>query len=367
MTLALRTLRLIAFRSYARADLEIGANAIALTGPNGAGKTNILEAVSLLTPGRGLRRAGPADFARTQAGIGWSVTARLDAPNGPTELWTGAEPEQRRTAKRDGKPVSVLSLGRAARILWLTPALDRVFVEGPAERRRFLDRIALSFDPEHAGHALRYEKAMRERNRLLKDGMSDPRWMSALEAQMAGAGLDMASGRQRALSALLYAQNDESTFPRAEAVLEGDFEEQNPDTETYRARLFDGRPGDTAAGRTLFGPHRSDLSVTYASKAAPAAACSTGEQKALLVSLVLANARALSAQEGMPPVLLFDEIAAHFDAERRALLFAEIEALGAQTWMTGTERSLFEALGAEAQRLNVCDNGNGSVLQADTA
>lgn len=363
MTLALRTLRLIAFRSYARADLTVGANAIALAGPNGAGKTNILEAVSLLAPGRGLRRAQPDDFARSQAGVGWSVTALLDTPTDPTLLWTGAEPDQRRSAKRDEKTVSILSFSRVARILWLTPALDRVFVEGPAERRRFLDRIALSFTPDHADHASRYEKAMRDRNRLLKDGVSDPRWLGALEAQMVESGIGMAEGRRAALAGLLGAQDDESAFPRADAALEGEFEVEAPDAETYRARLHDARPRDGMAGRTLFGPHRSDLSVRYSAKNTPASACSTGEQKALLVSLILANVRALTAQTGAPPILLLDEIAAHFDADRRALLFAEIEALGVQAWMTGTEWALFESLGQKAQRFSVQEGESGSDVQ----
>ena len=363
MTLALRTLRLIAFRSYARADIEVGAHAIALAGPNGAGKTNILEAVSLLAPGRGLRRAQPADFARHPTNIGWSITATLDTPADPTVLWTGAESDARRTAKRDEKNVSVLSLGRVARILWLTPALDRVFVEGPAERRRFLDRIALNFSPEHAEHASRYEKAMRDRNRLLKDGINDPRWLGALEAQLVDSGLGLASGRREALAGLLAAQDGESAFPRAEAKLEGSFEDESPDAEAYTARLFDARPRDGAAGRTLYGPHLSDLAVRYAAKDVPASACSTGEQKALLVSLILANARALTIRTGAPPILLLDEIAAHFDADRRALLFAEIEALGAQAWMTGTEWELFEALGARAQRFAVSENESGSTME----
>lgn len=364
MTLALRTLRLIAFRSYTRADLSIGPGAIALAGPNGAGKTNILEAVSLLAPGRGLRRAQPTDFARTQSGIGWSVAAKLDTQTDPALLWTGAEADQRRTAKRDDKPVSVLSLGRIARILWLTPALDRVFVEGPGERRRFLDRIALNFSPDHAEHASRYEKAMRDRNRLLKDGVKDPGWLSALEAQMAEAGTGLATGRREALAGLLAAQDDASAFPRAEAVLEGEFEEEDMDADAFRARLHDGRPRDGLAGRTLFGPHRSDLAVRYAAKDVPASACSTGEQKALLVSLILANARALTAKTGAPPILLLDEIAAHFDADRRALLFGEIEALGAQAWMTGTEWALFEALGESAQRFAVTEGEDGSQVEA---
>jgi len=364
VTLALSTLRLIAFRSYARADLLVGANAIALAGANGAGKTNILEAVSLLAPGRGLRRAQPVDFARQPSNIGWSVSATLETQGDPTVLWTGAEAEARRTAKRDEKTVSVLSLGRIARIIWLTPALDRVFVEGPAERRRFLDRIALSFSPDHAEHASRYEKSMRDRNRLLKDGVSDQRWLSALESQMVESGLGLAQGRREALSGLLAAQDDESAFPRADAALEGEFEDFAPDANAYTARLFDARHQDGLAGRTLFGPHRSDLAVRYAAKNTPASACSTGEQKALLVSLILANARALTAKTGAPPILLLDEIAAHFDADRRALLFAEIESLGAQAWMTGTEWALFEALGEKAQRFAVSEGEDGSVIEA---
>lgn len=364
MTLALSTLRLIAFRSYARADLALGPGVVALAGPNGAGKTNILEAVSLLAPGRGLRRAQPLEFARAQSGIGWAVSARMDTPGDPVTLWTGAEAEARRTAKRDDKAVSVLSLGRIARILWLTPALDRVFVEGPAERRRFLDRIALSFAPDHAEHASRYERAMRDRNRLLKEGSGDQRWLGALEAHMVEAGLGLAAGRREALAGLLAAQDDASAFPRADAVLEGRFEDDSPDSEDYAARLRDGRGQDGLAGRTLYGPHRSDLAVRYAAKDVPASACSTGEQKALLVSLILANARALRHRTGAPPILLLDEIAAHFDADRRALLFAEIEALGAQAWMTGTEWSLFEALGPTAQRFSVRDGEDGSQIEA---
>ena len=258
---------------------------------------------------------------------------------------------------RMARQSSVLSLGRTARIIWLTPALDRVFVEGPGERRRFLDRITLSFSPDHAEQSSRYEKAMRERNRLLKDGIADPAWLGGLEVQMAEAGTALAKNRRLALAALLMAQNGTSAFPRAEATLEEEF-----DVDGFAAQLRDGRPRDTLAGRTLAGPHRSDLEVRYAAKDAPAATCSTGEQKALLVSLILANARALAAKTGAPPILLLDEIAAHFDADRRALLFAEIEALGAQAWMTGTEWALFEALGPTAQRFAVSEGDGGSVL-----
>lgn len=367
MTLAIRSLRLAAFRSYPRLALEAGPGIIALAGPNGAGKTNILEAVSLLAPGRGLRRASVQDFARRQMAAGWAVEARLDTAAGPLDLWTGADAEGRRGARLDDKPTSVLSLGRTVRMLWLTPALDRVFVDGPGERRRFLDRLTLSLIPDHAEAASRFEKAMRDRNRLLKDGISDPRWLGALEIQMAESGVAQATGRRRALTAILNAQGESGAFPRADAALTGDFEaimESDAPTQAYARALADGRGRDALAGRTLEGPHRSDLAVRYAPKDAPASECSTGEQKALLVSLVIANARALRQETGAPPVLLLDEIAAHFDATRRAALFAEIAALGAQAWMTGTEWPLFEALGEDAQRLGVSDTPEGSRVES---
>ncbi len=369
MTLALTHLRMIAFRSYARLDLDLQPGIIALAGANGAGKTNILEAVSLLSPGRGLRRAAPGDFARKPEEIGWAVTATLATRLDPVELWTGADDSGKRVAKRDGKAASVLSLGSVARVLWLTPALDRVFVEGPAERRRFLDRMTLSLNPGHAAATVRFEKAMRERNRLLKDGVTDARWLGALEGHMAEAGVALALARQQALDALLAAQGgDQGAFPRAEAVIEGGFNavlEGSNGVETYARLLADERGRDAQAGRTLVGPHRSDLAVRYASKNAPAADCSTGEQKALLVSLLLANARAIHAGTGAPPILLLDEIAAHFDATRREALFAEIAGLGAQAWMTGTEWPLFEALPDTVQRFSVFDaDGASSVKSA---
>lgn len=362
MSLAVRHLKLVAFRSYARLDLDVNAPMIALTGPNGAGKTNILEAVSLLAPGRGLRRASPADFARKQQGIGWALSALLDTQTDPVMLWTGAGEDGRRSAKQDGKAAPVLSLGRMARLLWLTPALDRVFVEGPGERRRFLDRMTLSLLPDHAETATRYDRAMRERNRLLKDGHDDPRWLSALETQMGEYGVALAGGRAHALDALLSAQADEGAFPRAEAGIVGEFDPAMT-PEAFARLLHDARHRDAQAGRALTGPHRNDLAVRYASKDTPAAECSTGEQKALLVSLILANARALHGETGVAPILLLDEIAAHFDAERRVALFSEIAALGAQAWMTGTEPGLFEAMEGTAQRLVVREGETGSAVE----
>ncbi len=367
MTLAIRHLRLVAFRSYARLDLDVPARMVALTGANGAGKTNILEAISLLAPGRGLRRAAPTDFARKAQGIGWSVAATLETARDPVTLWTGAGEDARRGAKRDDKATSVLSLGQVARLLWLTPALDRVFVEGPGERRRFLDRMTLSLLPDHAETATRYDRAMRERNRLLKDGAGDDRWLAALETQMGEHGTALARGRAQVLAALLAAQGEGGAFPRAEAAIAGDFDAA-AEPEDFARLLHDARPRDAQAGRALTGPHRSDLAVRYADKDVPAADCSTGEQKALLVSLVLANARALRTATGAAPILLLDEIAAHFDADRRAALYAEIADLGAQAWMTGTEPGLFEAMEGEALRLEAREGEAGStVVQAGAA
>jgi DNA replication and repair protein RecF len=238
-------------------------------------------------------------------------------------------------------------------------------VEGPGERRRFLDRMTLSLLPDHAETATRYDRAMRERNRLLKDGGDDGRWLSALEAQMAEHGVALAKGRAHVLEALLAAQgaapDSAGAFPRAEAVIIGEFDAEMT-TEGFARVLAEGRGRDAQAGRTLIGPHRSDLAVRYAEKDAPASECSTGEQKALLVSLLLANARALHAETGTAPILLLDEIAAHFDADRRAALFTEIEALGAQAWMTGTEPGLFDAMGSSAQRIEVSECDAGSTI-----
>lgn len=365
MVLAVKTLSLRAFRSYPRLDLSCGEGLIALAGPNGSGKTNILEAVSLLAPGRGLRHSSGGELMSRDGTSGWSIESMLATGSDPAELWTGGATDARRTARIDGKPATIVALGRVARMIWLTPALDRIFVEAPGERRKFLDRLTLSLEPDHASVSVRYERARTERNRLLKDGVDNPGWLSAVEAQMAQYGVEVGLARRRTLAALLEAQGD-GAFPRAEAAITGSFEailDSGDGREGFEARLRDGRAADMAAGRTLEGPHRSDLEVVYAEKNAPAGQCSTGEQKALLVSLVLANARALASRTGSAPIMLFDEIAAHFDSERRAALFAEIQGLGAQAWMTGTEWALFEALGSKAVRLSVQEtDGRSEIL-----
>ncbi len=350
---AVARLTLSHFRSHRLTQLDLGGRTAVFAGPNGAGKTNVLEAVSLLSPGRGLRRAEAAELARQPEGIGWKVVADLTGPDGDHQVESWAGPGEARQVRIDGKAASQAALGRLCRVLWLVPAMDRLWLDGAEGRRRFLDRVALSFYPDHGEAVLGYDKAMRERNRLLKDQVADARWYQALEAQM-GQAADLISGnRQAAVDRLLAAQGGGSAFPAAalQLVCEG------PAVgEAFLRALAEGRRRDMAAGRTLAGPHRADLLATYAAKAMPAAQCSTGEQKALLIRLILANARALADDAGAP-VLLLDEVAAHLDPDRRAALYDEIAALGTQALMTGTEAALFDSLGGRGQGFAVADEG----------
>ena len=352
------SLALSHFRSHRRARLTLDGRPVAIHGPNGAGKTNLIEAVSLLSPGRGLRRAGAEEIIRRPEEIGWKVVAEVAGGGLGHEIELSAEPGQPRATRIDGKPAPQTALARLLRIVWLVPAQDRLWIEGADGRRRFLDRITLSFLPEHAEAVLAYEKAMRDRNRLLKDQVGDARWYAALEAQMAGAAAAITANRRAALSRILAAQEGaETAFPAADLVLDTD---ELTGAEAYAEAFAESRGRDMAAGRALVGPHRADLVATYRDKAMPAAQCSTGEQKALLISLVLANARALKAETGAAPLVLLDEVAAHLDAGRRAALFDEICALGAQAWMTGTGPELFMDLGARAQYVAVADHGGAS-------
>lgn len=374
MQRALSSLTLSHFRSHKRWSLDTDGRPVALYGPNGAGKTNILEAISMLSPGRGLRRAQAEELIRRPEEIGWKVTAMIATPDGAREVETSVQaPGQRREVRVDEKTATQAALGAIAPMIWLTPAMDRLFTEGAAERRRFLDRAALSFDPKHGEHSLVYEKAMRERNRLLKDGPADPGWLTALEAQMATAGAALALTRAQTAARLSAAQDEaETAFPRADIAIVGEAEQRfaeiieaggDPADETLSAEaalvesFAAGRFRDGQAGRTLSGPHRSDLTAVYAAKGVEAKLCSTGEQKALLISLVLANARALAATGGAPPIILLDEVSAHLDQDRRAALYDEITALGAQAWMTGTGAELFDALGARGQMVEVASEG----------
>ncbi len=359
--LHLSQLTLSHFRSHKRAAIDCDTRPVAVFGPNGAGKTNILEAVSLLSPGRGLRRSSAQDMTRRPEALGWKVTALLHGPEHTNELELWSEGGAARQTRIDGKAAAQTALGRIARVLWLIPAMDRLWIEGAEGRRRFLDRMTLSFLPEHAEHALGYEKAMRERNRLLKDMVREPSWYLALETRMAETGAAIHAGRLQALAAIDVAQSQaETAFPAATLELQCDMP---PDASDLRAALADNRQRDLAAGRTLIGPHRADLYGVYAAKDVPARDCSTGEQKALLVSLILANARALAVEFGAPPLLLLDEVAAHLDATRQAALYDEICALGAQAWMTGTGPEMFAALGARAQRLEVTETSGISQIE----
>lgn len=357
MGLTIATLTLSHFRSHRAARLALDGRPVAISGPNGAGKTNIIEAVSLLSPGRGLRRASADELARKPDAIGWKIRAETAAPL--HELETFAEGADSRQVRIDGKPAPQAALGRILRILWLVPAMDRLWIESAEGRRRFLDRMTLSFAPDHADAVLAYEKAMRDRNRLLKDMVSDAHWYVALESQMADAATRITANRHHALARIAAAQQGaETAFPAAELALIGPEGEDIP--EDLAPALAANRRRDMAAGRTLLGPHRADLAARYATKGVPADQCSTGEQKALLISLILANARALAADLGTPPILLLDEVAAHLDQHRRAALYDEICALGAQALMTGTEPGLFDSLGNRAQSFAVVEEGGMS-------
>lgn len=370
--LAVLGLTLSHFRSWKQGHIDTGGAGVALHGSNGAGKTNILEALSLLSPGRGLRRGLAADMARRPEEIGWRIAALVATGGAEIEIETRLDPgETGRSVTIDCKAATQIALGSHVRMVWLTPAMDRLWTEGASDRRRFLDRIVLGFDPAHAEAALGYEKSMRARNKLLAEPPWDGRWLDGIEAQMARRGARLHRGRAEALARIADASRDAATaFPRADLLLIGEWAPEFPLDDADRAEvelaaalaetLSAGRSRDAAAGRTLAGPHRSDLEAIYAVKSMPAASCSTGEQKALLISLCLANARALDVATGAPPILLLDEVAAHLDASRRTALYTEIAALGAQAWMTGTGPELFDTLGPEALRIAVTESPGGS-------
>ncbi|RME66234.1 MAG: DNA replication/repair protein RecF [Alphaproteobacteria bacterium] len=369
-SLAIVRLVLTGFRNYASAALDCDTRPVVLTGPNGAGKTNILEAVSLLAPGRGLRRATLAELRRIPPGDApWAVAARLATPAGVLELGTGLDPDggERRLVRINGAPASgPAALAEHVAIAWMTPAMDRLFADGASARRRFLDRIVLSLHHGHGREVAAYEAAMRERNALLaQPGRVDGAWAAAVEDRMAAHGVAVAAARREAVGALEAQISDRpaSAFPRAAIALEGLLEgwlataSALDAEERFRALLADTRGRDGAAGRTLDGPHRSDLLVRHAEKNMPANQCSTGEQKALLAGLVLAHAGLVDARLGLAPILLLDEVAAHFDSARRAALLDAIAGLSAQAWLTGTDAGLFEALGRRGQFFTVMPGG----------
>lgn len=375
----LTRLTLSDFRNYAGLSVDFRPGAVVLTGENGAGKTNLLEAISFLTPGRGLRRAPYPDVAREGAERGgFAVHASIDGPNGEAEIGTGTlfdgGSEGGRRVRINGSTArSAEEMLDWLRVVWLTPSMDALFTGAAADRRRFLDRLVLTIDPVHGQRALDYEKAMRGRNRLLAEDRRDRVWFEAIETQMAETGVAIAAARAemvRLLTAMIARLPETGPFPQAELSLLGSLEESVGEhaavdlEERFRAMLADGRERDRAVGRTLEGPHRSDLIVRHRPKAMPAELCSTGEQKALLVGIVVSHARLTGEMAGSAPILLLDEIAAHLDAGRRAALFSILEDLNCQAFMTGTEPQLFSSLKGKAQFLTV---GHGAVGPTDFA
>jgi DNA replication and repair protein RecF len=370
--LAVRRLTLTDFRNYSHLRLETDCRPVVLAGPNGAGKTNLLEALSLLAPGRGMRRAALADLARGRppGGGAWAVAARFDGPNGRIEIGTGCEGSgDRRVVRLDGKPAKPAALAGVISALWLTPAMDRLFIEGAAGRRRFLDRLVLGLESDHGREASAYDHAMRERTRLLTaEGPLDRTWAGALEDAMARHGVAMAAARRRAVALLDESCRRQSDpFPAARLAVTGEVEgwlaEMDPAAaeERFRTLLATARPRDGAARAATIGPHRTDLAVRHAGRDMPAELCSTGEQKAVLVSIVLAQARLRTALKGTAPVLLLDEGTAHLDATRRVALYDALSDLSAQSWMTGTDLQAFAEFGDRAQYFRVTD---GSVAPA---
>jgi len=359
------------FRNYPEARLTIGTAPVVLTGPNGAGKTNLLEALSFLAPGRGLRGAKLTEIdRRLEAGCdprdsGWAVAAVVATRRGAVRVGTGRDPgaSERRIVRIDGDPVrGQATLGERLGVVWLTPSMDRLFVEGPGARRRFLDRLVLGLDPAHASRVAAYEQALRERSRLLRDGPTDPAWLAALEEVMAEQGVAVAAGRRDTGQRLDRACAEaEGPFPRARLRLVGSVEnwlDEMPALAAearFAAALAANRQNDAAAGGAVLGPHRSDLAVSLADKGIAAEFASTGEQKALLIAILLAHAALQRALRGEPPLLLLDEVAAHLDARRRASLFESLIGLDSQVWLTGTDNALFAPLRDHAQFLSVRD------------
>lgn len=348
-------LTLTDFRSHTAADIALGPRAIVITGDNGQGKTNLLDAVSLLSPGRGLRGVALSDAARSDGPGCWTVGAEIAAHGGAVRIGTGTDPAapDRRVVRINGAAAPIARLGEWLSVLWLTPSMDRLFVDTASARRRFLDRLVLALDPGHGGEVTRYDAAMRARTRLLTGELpADPVWLAGLERAMADHGATVARARADTVAALGDAlATAAGDFPRATVAL--DDLRWGGDTPDLAATLARNRAADAAAGRATAGPHRADLIVTHAAKAQPAARSSTGEQKALLLGLVLAHAGLVADRTGRPPILLLDEVAAHLDPSRRAALFDRLSASGGQVWLTGTEAALFAGL--DAQRLHIAD------------
>ena len=343
------TVTLSHFRNYTHAHVVLDARPVVVLGANGAGKTNILEAVSLLTAGRGMRRAAMADLDNVNSEATWVISAEIEGKQGLAAIGTGRDAtKDGRIIKIDGKVARLQTeLNKLFSVLWLTPQMDNLFLEGNSERRKFIDRLVFSFDTEHATRINHYEKVMRERNRLLQESIKDNHWLSALEDKMAKTGITIATARSTTierLNATILLGNE--AFPKAHITMQGEIE-SNFSSDYFKAVLQNNRMQDAVAGRCLAGVHRTQINVYYAAKNMPAELCSTGQQKALLISIILAQGRAGAQFYGHVPVMLLDEVTTHLDVERRNALYAELETLNTQAWLTGTDRSIFDGLNAQ--------------------
>ena len=364
----LTELQLSQFRCFRNAEILPALRPVILTGANGSGKTSVLEAVSLFSPGRGLRRAVSEDLARRPDNVGWKVSCRIAADGGGETVSSWWKNGPGRRLEIEDRTARQSDLNRRIKILWLTPPMDRLWIEGADGRRRFLDRMAMSLFPDHPEKAIGYEKAMRERNRLLRERIDDGSWLGALELRMAEFGAAVVRRRADSLARLESAfAAAASNFPVAglKLISPPDACAGADDPQMIADALAAGRERDFRAGRTLTGPHRADLHVEFRDRGTAARFCSTGEQKALLISIVLANARAVSVEFGSPPVLLLDEIAAHLDTERLQQLFQEVRQLSSQVWITGTEPKLFASIGGNAQFLTVAAGQDGSAIRQE--
>ncbi|MEP3524747.1 MAG: DNA replication/repair protein RecF [Hyphomicrobiales bacterium] len=368
----IRALKLTNFRNYQHLNASFETSSVVLVGPNGAGKTNLLEALSFLSPGRGLRRAQYHDVALEKAKGGnrlWAVSALIDTPHGDVDIGTGLSPnegpnEKNRKIRIDREPAkNADAMTEYVRLLWLTPSMDGLFTGSAGDRRRFLDRLVLAVDPAHGRRVNAFDKAVRGRNRILDEAFHNTAWLDAVEIQVAELGVAITAARLETVAMLIAeidtTQQQTDHFPQATLALEGVVDElvasqSATDAEDqYRRLLGQTRVRDRAAGRTLDGPHRADLVVRHLGKEMPARLCSTGEQKALLIGIILAHARLVAHMANMTPIILLDEVAAHLDEMRRAALFDVLESLNCQAWMTGTDHSLFEALGHRAHTFHV--------------
>ena len=337
---------------------------VAIFGRNGVGKTNILEAISLLSPGRGIRNAKPYDISRKPEDVGWKIKAKLQNNEQILEVETFLNSGSSRVVKIDEKIQTQISLSKNYKILWISPLMDRLWMEGAEGRRKFLDRMTLNFIPDHGSIFIRFQKCLRQRNRLLKDNINDEKWYDVLEEKLSTDGANLNKNRAITVEKIDKAlENLNPVFPKAKlSLIDTQYLDSSTSIEELRRAFKDNRSKDLLAGRTLVGPHRIDLSALYLEKNNFVTECSTGEQKAILISIILANAWSLSEYVGVPPILLLDEVTAHLDDNRRAELYEEILNLKAQVFMTGTEKKLFDSIGDSLDQFEVCDNNGVSQI-----